>query len=207
MPLSAKHFDELFLAVAGNSCDADDFARLQFEIDILDDGHVLVVLHVELVKPENGSGVRERGANRSLGLQILAHHHARHRFWCHIRHFCRTDVAALAQHGDVVGIFGHFAKLVRDHEHAEMAAARELMDLVEYFIGFCGRQHGSWFVKDQDFGIEQQLLDDFHFLLFSGSKCIDRCAQVELERHVFHALFECEDFCVPVDDRRQFRPR
>ena len=159
--LPDKRLDHLFLAIARHPRDAEYFTRSNLKRRAFDRRMAAIIVdryipHGKAYPRCGSTGLRAtRSALTAIhdgGVARLsgAHHQTGERVAAGRRYRARPDLPAFAQHGDVVGIRHHFAELVRDHQHGQLAACRQVAHQTQHLVCLLRRQHGSRFIENQE---------------------------------------------------------
>src|SRR5499426_1415688 len=178
-PDAGEGLEELGLAVAGHSGDADDLAPPHHEAHALDALHAEPVLDHEVFHLEHGlAGARRRlvdaqdhlAADHQLGELLRGRLGGRQG---------RNDLA-LAHQGDDVRGLADLAELVRDQEH-RLALAAERGEDAEELVGFLGREDRGGLVKDEELGAPVERLEDLDALAVADAEIGDARVGVDLQ--------------------------
>src|SRR5471032_323332 len=179
--LPDQRLDQLFLTISRYPCDPEYFTRSNRKRRALDRRVAAIIVYRYIphgeAYPRGGvhqfardplgiDRVHDRGIARLGG----AHHQPGERVAAGRRYGARPDLPALAQHSHVVGIRHHFAELVRDHQHGQLAACRQVAHQPKHLVRLLRGQHGSRFIENQETLLEVQLLENFELLLFPCRK-------------------------------------
>ena len=176
---TAQAVDELRLAVAVDTGDADDLARADIQADVVD----RVVL-VELGSDAHILNVKYHiaGFGRvlfDLQLHRAAHHHVGQGLLVGVAGVHRADVAALAENGNAVGHLHDLVELVGNEEDALPLGGEILHDLHQ-LVDLLRGQHRSGLVKDQDLVVPVEHLEDLGALLHADGDILHLRVQIHL---------------------------
>ena len=144
---------------AGDAGKADDFARVQFEGDVVHElgpGDVL-----DLQQDLAGSRI-------PLGidvLQVAPDHELDQVVHRHFRDLLGVDVTPVLEHRDLVGQLEDLLQAVGDVDDADALGLERAHDL-EQLLQILLAQHGRWLVHDEDARLAVQGLGDLDQLLF-----------------------------------------
>ncbi len=216
--LPDQRLDQLLLTIPRHPSDAEYFSRPNRERCTFDGRMTAIIVDGYIAHGEAYASCRvHRFARHPFGSDRVhdggvarlggAHHQACQRVAAGRRYGTRTDLPALAQHGHVVGIRHHFAKLVRDHQHSQLAARGQVTHQPKHFVGLLRRQHGGRLIENEETLLEIQLLEDLQLLLFPCGKARNRRVQRQAKRHALHERFERGAFCFPLNFPWQAPPR
>ena len=183
---SSDGLRQLALAVAGDACDAQDFAGVDLQRDPVECREALVVLRVQITHVKQHLLAYLRG---DLGLEgrlvDLEQHRApdHHSGQFSLADGGRVDRGldlAASQHSHPIREAGDFIQLMRDEDNRLVAAFAphgrlldHLSQRVAQIIRFLRRQHGCGFVQDQDIGVAVEHLEDLDPLLFADTELPD----------------------------------
>ncbi|GDY63289.1 hypothetical protein SAV14893_026820 [Streptomyces avermitilis] len=192
-----QRVDELGLAVALDTGDAHDLARVDGEGDVVEDaphpaGGLGRVLReqtggrrfVELAEGGGTAGedrealdlddglVRDGGLGGLRRRQLAAHHQLGELAGGGLGRNGGADRRAAADDGDVVGDRQHLAQLVRDEDDGE-ALGLELAQVVEECVDLLRHEYGGGLVQDQDAGAAEEDLEDLHALAVGDTEVLD----------------------------------
>ena len=92
----------------------------------------------------------------------------------------RTDILAIAQHGDAVGQFEDFVEAVADVDDADATFAQQAHD-AEQLLDIAFSEGGGRFVHDQDLRVERERFGDFHPLPIADIQRADLGADIEIK--------------------------
>ena len=177
-PLAGKRRKQFVLAVAGDAGDAQDFAALQFERDVLEP------------TPCGSSGSRLRSLTTRRGTVVLraaaalhfldlgADHHARQRGGGLRFRVAGRDLLAAAQDGGGVAEPLHLFELVADVEDGAALGLQPLQH-DEKLVGLLRGQHRGRLVEDQEFRILHQRADDLDALTLADRQLPDLAPGIE----------------------------
>ncbi len=177
---TGKAVDELSLAVAVNTGNADYLALSDLKADILDgvalmqsggDGHVLY--------PENGL-LRLCGGLDDLELNGTADHHVGQLLLVRVLRVDGADISALAQDGDSVGDLHYLVELMGNKENGFALCRKILHDLHELF-DLLRRKHGRRLVEYKDLIVTVKHLEDLGALLHTDGYILYLCIKVDLK--------------------------
>ena len=173
-----QRVDELRLAVPLYAGQADDFAAPHGKGGVF---HGVVV--VEFAGHGHTFDAQHLFAGRPVFLvylefHIAADHHARQLLFGGGLDVHRADAAALAQHRAAVGDGHDLVQLVRDEQDGLALACEVAHDLHELF-NFLRRQHGGGFVKNQNFIVAVEHLQDFDALLHADGDVLDPGVRID----------------------------
>ena len=161
---SRQAIDQLRLAVAVDTGNAHDFSGPDAEAHMVY-GVALVGVrgHAHILHPKDlllGLG----GRFLHLQLHRAAHHHVRQLLLIGFAGVYRTNIPALAQHGDTVGHLHDFVELMGDKEDG-LPLSRQILHDLHKLVDLLGRQHSSRLVKNKDLVIPVEHLQDLYTLL------------------------------------------
>ena len=177
--LAGERGEQLVLAVAGDAGDAEDFAALQLERDVLEPHAVRIVgLEGKVVddEPRHGGLAACAAAFTSLispPTIMRASEAAVSR-----RGIAGRDLLAAAQDGGGVAQPLHLFELVADVEDGA-AFGLEAFQHDEELVGLLRRQHRGRLVQDQEFRILHQRADDLDALALADRQLPDLAPGIE----------------------------
>ena len=177
-PLARQRGEKFVLAVAGDAGDAEDFATLELEGNVLKPHAVRIVRRKAEVVDDQP---RHRGlpVGGSLHLpDLAADHHARERGRGLRLGIAGRDLLAAAQDGGGVAEPLHLVQLVADVED-RAALGLEAIEHDEELIGLLRRQHRGRLVEDQEFRILHQRAHDLDALAFADRQLPDLAPGIE----------------------------
>ncbi len=209
--LPDEGLQQFALAVACNTCHANDLAFAHIETQAVD-GHMATVAVDDELVHAHAHGAREAVAafwrdELALGLVRAAHHVGGELLRNDVDHRVRCDKTPTPQHAHVVGIGHDLAELVRDEHDAALARMRATAQQTEHVVGLLRREHRSRLVENQEPRLEQQLLEDFELLLLACRQLLRCRVEVEVKRRGGNERAQLGAHRRPVDDRRQFAAR
>ena len=183
--------DQLALAVAVNTGDADDLARADIEADAAH-GVILVYLagHYEVFHLKNRLA-RLAGLFLNGELHIAADHHLGQLFLGGVLNIDRTDILALAQDAAAVGHSHDLVQLMGDEEDALalcLEAAHDLHQLIDLLRG----QNSRRLIENQNFIVAVKHFQDLDTLLHADRNIADKRIGIDLQAVFFtqrHDLF------------------
>ena len=82
--------------------------------------------------------------------------------------------ATTAQHGDPVGDFNDFTKLVAN-EHDGFSSIGHCVNVFEQLLYFCGNKNCSGFIEKKNFGALIERFYDFNALTLTNGKITNDC--------------------------------
>ena len=190
---AGQAIDELGLAVALDTGQADDLPGVDLERDV-PDGILLVLgaLHGDVFHVQYHLA-RLCGLFIDLKLDITADHHAGELLLGGVLDIHSSHILALAQDGAAVGDRHDLVELVGDEEDGLallLEPAHDLHQLVDLLRG----QHSGRLVEDQDLVVAVQHLQDLNALLHTNRDIADQCIRVHAQAVLFaqgHYLFAC----------------
>ncbi len=199
LTLTGQHLDELPLAVAGDACDADDFAAADRERHVMDGNGARIVERVQFAQLEPHR-THLSHASRLNGQLFGTDHHSGHAVRGEIGNFANARQLATTKNCNFVGERHHLAEFVRDHQDRQIAVDDHGAQHAQHFVGFAGRQHRCRLVQNQKAPLQVKLLENFAFLPLAGGKIGDPGVERHLERHARQKSFQFLLFLAPVDD-------
>ncbi len=168
---AGDRLDQLRLAVAGDTGDADDLAGAHVEGDVVDHGDAARIPDRQVLDRQLDRG--------GVGLALLdaqQHAAADHQLGQFLdrglRGLARRHHRALPHHRDIVGDRHDLAQLVGDEDDG-LALFLELLEDAEQMIGLGRRQHAGRLVEDQDVGAAIERLQDLDALLQADRQFLD----------------------------------
>ena len=188
---SGDAVDELGLAVAVNTGDADDLARVHVERHALDG---VVVVHL------GGDGHLLDAEHNVAGLglvlmydefDVAADHHAAEFFFGRVLDVDGADAFALAQNGDSVRDGHDLVELVGNEEYA-LAFGGEVLHYLHQFVDLLRGEHGGRLVEDEYLVVAVEHLKYLGALLHTDGDVLDKCVRIDGEAVFFgqrHNLF------------------
>ena len=191
--------NQLRLSVSVDTGDTDDLPCPDGEGDIVH-GVLLAELggHSEVLHLQNHiPGVAFLLLDGKL--HIPSHHHPGQVRLGAVLHIHSADVLALAQHGAAVSHGGNLVELMGDEEDG-LALCRQIAHDLQQLLNFLRGQHGGGLVKNQDFIVPVQHLQDFGTLLHTHGDILHQCIGVDLQAVLLgqsHNLFPC---LVPLEE-------
>ena len=120
------------------------------------------------------------GLLRHLQLHRAAHHHVGQRLLVCVLRLHRTDIPALAQHRDPVGHRHNLIELMGDKQDG-FALLGKLPHGGHQLVDLLGGEHGGGLVKDEDFVVPVEHLQDFHPLLHPHGDVLHLGVQIHLQ--------------------------
>ena len=172
--------DELRLAVAVDTGDADDLAPAHLQGHVLDGvvlmylaghGHVLHIQH-------HVAGLA--GLFLHMEADAAAHHHGGQLLDGGVLGLHGADVLALAQDGAAVGHGHDLVELVGDEEDG-LALGRQVLHDLHQLVDLLGGQHGGGLVEDQDLVIAIEHLQDLGALLHTHGDILDQGVRLYMQ--------------------------
>jgi hypothetical protein len=91
---------------------------------------------------------------------------------------------SFAQHRHPIAYVHDLVQLMADDDH-HMAGASHLAQGPEEVLGLLGGEHGGGFVQNQQIGIIDERLEDFHPLLFTGRQLPHLTIRIDVEAEFF----------------------
>ena len=167
------------LSISLHTRDTHDLPGAHDEGDSVDDGTTIGVDDLEVVHRQHHLA---RLAIGLVGDQLHGspdHHLGDLRFRGRLREHLSDHLAA-TQHADPIRDGECFLQLVGDEHHTATRCDQRAHDGKE-FNDLLGREDGGRLVEDDDLGIAQQDLHDFHALLHPDGHLFDHGVRVELE--------------------------
>ncbi|OIQ81149.1 hypothetical protein GALL_370780 [mine drainage metagenome] len=177
--LARQQREQLLLAVAGDTGDADDLAGAHRQIDTAQRDAVRVaarLVHAGQLE-HHRAGVRRTMLGR---LEVGADHQPRQAGVVMLRRVDFGDHAPGAQHRAAVAQRAHLVELVADVQDAATAGG-ELAQRLEQPSDRLRRQHRSWFVEDQQPRLGQQRTDDLDALALADRQRVQRPPRIDVE--------------------------
>jgi len=111
-----------------------------------------------------------------------------------------AHAAAAAQNSHFVRELHHLAQLMGDHHDAQLPGIHHPTEDTQDFVGFGGREHGCWFIQDEDAGLEIELLEDLDLLLFTSRKVRYAAIEIHFEGSVSQEFRYTRAMLVPMND-------
>ena len=179
---AGHRLQQLRLAIAGDTGDADDLACAHREADAFHPRHAQIVGDVQVVHLEDrlaGPGRRLVDAQQHLA----ADHQLGQLLAAGVGGAAIGHHRTLAHHRDVVGNRHDLAQLVGDQDDGT-ALCLEVAQDAEQMVGLLRGQHAGRLVEDQDPGAAKQRLQDLDALLDADGKVLDAGVEVDLQRIV-----------------------
>ncbi len=153
------------LAAAVHTCNTDDFACANGEVDIVDAVGRIRRFGRHAVHGEDRSG-RAGLVGAFWNVDRMAHDHLHDGVVRHIGKLFRAGNGTGAQHGDAFRQLAHFVQLVRNEKNGDAVVAQAFQPSHQ-FLNLRRRENGSRFVEDQQSGAARQRLQNFDLLLRS----------------------------------------
>src|SRR5690606_15782389 len=176
---AADGFDQFRLAVAGDTGDADDFASLDVEADVLDDGAAAAVPDRQVAHREHD--VAGRGFALLDTQENTAADHQLGKFLDGgVLRRARGDQLALPHDGDIVCDRHDLAQLVGDEDDG-FSLGLQLGEDAKEVVSLGRRQHAGRFVEDQDVGAAIERLEDLDALLQADREVFDDRVGIDLK--------------------------
>ena len=181
--------DQLTLAVAVDTGDADDLTGANLEGNVVDS--ILLAdfgNHGQILYIQN----HIRGLGRSLldgKFHIAANHHPGQVILGATSNIHGADVLALAQNRAAVGNGHDLVELV-GNEEAGLAFCRQILHDLQQLLNFLRSQHSGGVVKIQDLIVAIQHLQNFGALLHANGNILDNRIGVDSETIL---LRQCHD--------------
>ena len=202
-PLPRQGLHQFALAVARHPGDADDFARLDLEIEPGDGVAPLVVLSEETCDLQRRPALRRGGARRGRTHHRIPDHHRRHFARRNGADLPAAHASAAPEHREIVAERLDLAEFVTDHRDRDFAAVRHIAQEPENLVGLARRQYRRRLVQDEKALIKIEQFEDFELLLFSRRQAGHRPVERRPERHAVEKAFEALSLLAPVDERRR----
>ena len=170
-------FQQFFLAVAGNTGNAQNLAAIHIKAHIVQHVGTFGAAHRKVADSQTPGGVLRRGAV-DVQLHLLAHHHLSQAGFRCGGSFHRANVFALAQNCHAVRNRKHLMQLVGNDDHG-LAIRLHVAHHGKQLFGFLRGQHGGGFVQDQDICTTEQHLYDFQRLLLAHAHLVHFLVQIQ----------------------------
>ncbi len=178
-PHPDERFDELALAVAVDTGDAEDLALAHLQVEAGDGGVAAVVEHLEPLDGQDDVA----GLGRTL-LDLQRHvapdHHAGQPGAVGGVRRRRADDPAAAQDRDPVADRDRLAQLVGDEDDRRPVGG-EVLHHAEQLVGLGRGEHGRRFVEDEDLDLAVERLEDLDPLLHADGEVLDEGVRVDGE--------------------------
>ena len=187
LALPADHFEQLVLPVARDARDPDDLARPDLERDAVEHADAAVVDRADVVERQPHArppscSVRAddaRGTSPPTIIDAISAVVSSFTGPCPETRPRRRTVTSSAKRR-------HLAKLVGDHQDADLPRARHPAEHAQHLVGLRRREHARRLVEDQDAVAEVELLQDLELLPLAGGERPDDARRIDLERHPLH---------------------
>ena len=177
---AGERIDQFALAVAVNARDADDFAAVHVEGDIVDHRlAVLLALDGQVLHRQHAFPRLERRFFHDE-LHLAANHHLAQFFLAGVGHIDRADVLALAQHGAAIRHGLDLVELVGDEEDG-FAFFGQLLHNLHQLFDFLRREHGGRLVENEHLVVAVQHFENLGALLHAHGDILNHRVGVHLE--------------------------
>jgi hypothetical protein len=185
---AGNRLQQLRLAIAGNTGNADDLAGAHLKRDILDHVDAAAVAHRQVLDREHDVSWR-CGPLFDMQKHVTADHELGkllHRSLCG---GAGCHHLAAPHDGDFIRHRHDLAQLVGDQQDG-FAFGLELLEDTEQVIGLRRGQHAGGLVEDQDLRTAVQRLEDLDALLYADGQFLDDGIGIDLELIFLFELLE-----------------